>query len=216
MQLEVGVAVQQRCFQRESNSRGPSDPGLADRRADDRSKRRLTHMARRGRSMGATVRSCRAAPMQSQEQACARPTRDARNATRSPVSSRAADGCIARMMRKPNGARLLSDPRLLLLQGVGLLGLPRAEQSVVAQRRLLPEVELDEQQYSLAETGAPARPPRIRHSVRRHGSGPQSGDQRAQASSANRLCARERRGREMGSSERWLCSAMEARLSLNT
>jgi hypothetical protein len=30
------------------------------------------------------------------------------------VSPRAADGCIARMMRKPNGARLTSDAALLL------------------------------------------------------------------------------------------------------
>src|SRR5271154_4633957 len=33
-------------------------------------------------------------------------------ATHSTVSPRAADGCIARMMRKPNGARLTSDAAL--------------------------------------------------------------------------------------------------------
>jgi len=31
------------------------------------------------------------------------------------------DGCIARMMRKPNRARSTSEAALLLLQGVGLL-----------------------------------------------------------------------------------------------
>jgi hypothetical protein len=38
-----------------------------------------------------------------------------RFATQSAVFSRAADGCIARMMRKPNRARLTSDAVLLLL-----------------------------------------------------------------------------------------------------
>jgi hypothetical protein len=42
-------------------------------------------------------------------------------ATHSDVSPRAADGCIARMMRKPDGARLTSDAALLLSSGVGLL-----------------------------------------------------------------------------------------------
>jgi hypothetical protein len=37
-----------------------------------------------------------------------------RFATRSAVSRREADGYIARMMRKPNGARLTSDAALLL------------------------------------------------------------------------------------------------------
>jgi len=54
---------------------------LADLRVDDREQAAPPQMARRGRSIGATVRSCRAVPMQSQEQACAGPTRDARNAT---------------------------------------------------------------------------------------------------------------------------------------
>ncbi len=40
---------------------------------------------------------------------------DGRLATHSAVSPNAADGCIARMMRKPNGARLTSDAALLLL-----------------------------------------------------------------------------------------------------
>jgi hypothetical protein len=42
-------------------------------------------------------------------------------ATHSAVSPHAADGCIARMMRKPHAARLASDAALLLLSGVGLL-----------------------------------------------------------------------------------------------
>jgi hypothetical protein len=44
-----------------------------------------------------------------------------RFATHSGVSPHAADGCIARMMRKPNRARLASDAALLLLWGSGLL-----------------------------------------------------------------------------------------------
>jgi hypothetical protein len=44
-----------------------------------------------------------------------------RSATHSAVLGRSADGCIARMMLKPNGARLTSDAALLHLQGIGLL-----------------------------------------------------------------------------------------------
>jgi hypothetical protein len=40
---------------------------------------------------------------------------DGRWATPSAASPRAADGCIARVMRKPNGATLMSDAALLLL-----------------------------------------------------------------------------------------------------
>ena len=48
------------------------------------SKRRRTHIARRGRSMGATVRGCPAAPMQSRERASASSTGDAWFATAGP------------------------------------------------------------------------------------------------------------------------------------
>jgi hypothetical protein len=41
--------------------------------------------------------------------------------THSAALPRAADGCIAQMMRKPNRAGLTSDAALLLLWGVGLL-----------------------------------------------------------------------------------------------
>ena len=34
---------------------------------------------------------------------------------------RGADSCIGRMMRRPNRARLMSDPTLLLSSGIGLL-----------------------------------------------------------------------------------------------
>jgi hypothetical protein len=44
-----------------------------------------------------------------------------RIATHSVVSPRAADGCIARMMRKATGAMLTSDAALLLSQVVRLL-----------------------------------------------------------------------------------------------
>ena len=43
------------------------------------------------------------------------PTRDAWFAVHSAVLPRAADGCLARMMRKPNRASLRSDAALLLL-----------------------------------------------------------------------------------------------------
>jgi hypothetical protein len=54
-------------------------------RADDR-EQADAHIARRGRSMGATVRGCHAAPMQSRKQASAGPTRDAWFAT-DPIAS---------------------------------------------------------------------------------------------------------------------------------
>jgi hypothetical protein len=47
-------------------------------------------------------------------------TPDKRNATHPAVSTRAADGCIARMMQW-NRARSTSDAALLLLYGIGLL-----------------------------------------------------------------------------------------------
>ena len=50
------------------------------------SKRRGTHIARRGRSLGSTVRSCHAAPMQSRKQASAGSTRDESFATRARTS----------------------------------------------------------------------------------------------------------------------------------
>ena len=42
-------------------------------------------------------------------------------ATQSAVLHRAADGCTARMMRKPNRARLMSDASLLLSYVIRLL-----------------------------------------------------------------------------------------------
>ena len=42
-------------------------------------------------------------------------------ATHVPVSPRLADGCIVRMMHRPNGTRLTSDAALLLLQAIRLL-----------------------------------------------------------------------------------------------
>ena len=59
----------------------PSDPALAHVRADDPEPAAPQHIARRGRSVGATVRGCYAAPMQSRKQASAGPTRDAWFAT---------------------------------------------------------------------------------------------------------------------------------------
>ena len=56
VQLEVGVEVQQRCFQRQSISRGRAIQCLPTFARMTGSKRRRTHIARRGRSMGATVR----------------------------------------------------------------------------------------------------------------------------------------------------------------
>jgi hypothetical protein len=44
-----------------------------------------------------------------------RATQRSRSATHSAFSPRAADGCIARMMRKPTAASLTSDAALLLL-----------------------------------------------------------------------------------------------------
>ena len=76
VQLEVGVEVQQRCFQRHSISRGRAIQCLPTFARVTGSKRCRTHVARRGRSMGATVRSCHAAPMQSRQQASAGATRD--------------------------------------------------------------------------------------------------------------------------------------------
>ena len=81
VQLEVGVEVQQRCFQRQSISRGRAIQCLPTFARMTGTKRRRTHIARRGRSMGATVRGCHAAPMQSRKQASAGPTRDAWFAT---------------------------------------------------------------------------------------------------------------------------------------
>jgi hypothetical protein len=81
VQLEAGVEVQQHCFQRQSISRGRAIQWLPTFAWMTRSKRRGTHVARRGRSMGATVGACHAAPMQSRKQASAGPTPDARLAT---------------------------------------------------------------------------------------------------------------------------------------
>ncbi len=81
MQLEVGAELQQRCFQRQSISRGRAIQCLPTFARMTGNKRRRTHIARRGRSMGATVRSCHAAPMQSRKQASAGSTRDAWFAT---------------------------------------------------------------------------------------------------------------------------------------
>ena len=71
VQVEVGVEVQQRCFQRQSISRGRAIQCLPTFARMTGSRRRRTHIARRGRSMGATVRGCHAAPMQSRKQASA-------------------------------------------------------------------------------------------------------------------------------------------------
>ena len=87
MQLEVGVEVQQRCFQRQSISRSRAIQCLPTFARMTGSKRRRTHIARRGRSMGATVRSCHAAPMQSRKQASAGSTRDEWFATKALVPS---------------------------------------------------------------------------------------------------------------------------------
>jgi hypothetical protein len=46
---------------------------------------------------------------------------DARHATQPAVLLPVADGCLARMMHKPNGTRLTPDAALLLLWGIGLL-----------------------------------------------------------------------------------------------
>ena len=81
LQLDVGGKVQQRCFQRQSISRGRAIQCLPTFARMTGSKRRRTHIARRGPSMGATVRSCHAAPMQSRKQASAGSTRDAWFAT---------------------------------------------------------------------------------------------------------------------------------------
>ena len=60
-------------------------------------------------------------------------------ATHSAVSPRAADGCIARVMRKPNGARLTSDAALLLRRSSGCwfathsAVLPRAADGCIAR-----------------------------------------------------------------------------------
>ena len=67
LQLEVGVEVQQRCFQRQSISRGRAVQCLPTFARMTGSKRRRAHIAGRGRSMGATVRGCHAAPMQSRK-----------------------------------------------------------------------------------------------------------------------------------------------------
>jgi hypothetical protein len=72
VQLEVGAEVQQRCFQRGKHQPRPIHPVLAHLRADDREQAAAhTHIARRGRSMGATVRGCHAAPVQSRKEASA-------------------------------------------------------------------------------------------------------------------------------------------------
>jgi hypothetical protein len=69
------------------------------------SKRRGTHIARRGRSMGATVGGRDAAPLQSRKQASAGSTRDAWFATASRVSRWRADGCFTPAMSKPRRSR---------------------------------------------------------------------------------------------------------------
>ena len=89
VQLEVGVEVQQRCFQRQSISRGRAIQCLPTFARMTRGKRCRTHIARRGRSMGATVRSCHAAPMQSRKHASAGSTRDEWFATNALVRVRA-------------------------------------------------------------------------------------------------------------------------------
>jgi hypothetical protein len=64
-------------------------------------------------------------------------TTDNRDATRSVVLPRVADDGIARMMRKPNRARLKSDAALLLPSDIGLLvrhDLDRLGQSVARSR----------------------------------------------------------------------------------
>jgi hypothetical protein len=81
VQLEVGVEAQQHRFQRQSISRGRAIQCLPTFARMTGSKRRRTHIARRGRSMGVTVGGCHAAPMQSRKQASAGPTRDAWFAT---------------------------------------------------------------------------------------------------------------------------------------
>ena len=83
----------------------PSDAVLAHLRADDREQAAPhTHRAR-GRIMGATVRGCAPSRCNLEIRRPPARTRDAWFATHSAVLPRAADGCIARMMRKPNGAR---------------------------------------------------------------------------------------------------------------
>ena len=101
VQLEVGVEVRQRCFQRQSISRGRAIQCLPTFARMTGSKRRRTHIARRGRSMGATVRDCHAAPMQSRKQASAGPTRDAWFATPGPVAA----GCCLRVGCRENQSK---------------------------------------------------------------------------------------------------------------
>ncbi|MBV8934860.1 MAG: hypothetical protein JO095_03530 [Alphaproteobacteria bacterium] len=76
--------------------------------------------------------SLAAVPLRTNLSSTARPPRLARSATHRAVSPGAADGCIARMMRKPTGASLTSDAAALLSYGFGLLG--RHERDRVAHR----------------------------------------------------------------------------------
>ena len=108
VQLEVGVEVQQRCFQRHSISRGRAIQCLPTFARVTGSKRCRTHIARRGRSMGATVRSCHAAPMQSRQQASAGSTRDEWFATNAIVGC-VPSGDIATPTR-PSSAGAVSRP----------------------------------------------------------------------------------------------------------
>ena len=78
------------------------------------SKRCRTHIARRGRNMGAIVRSWHAAPMQSRKQASAGSTRDESYATASVVSPPLADGCFSPAMQKPSRSRRAASTALLL------------------------------------------------------------------------------------------------------
>jgi hypothetical protein len=57
VQLEIGVEVQQRCVQRQRISRGRAIQCLPTFARMTGSKRRRTHIARRGRGLGATVRA---------------------------------------------------------------------------------------------------------------------------------------------------------------
>jgi hypothetical protein len=89
VRLAVGVKARQRCFQRQSTSRGRAIQCLPTFARMTGSKRRRTHVARRGRSMGATVRGHHAAPTQSRKQASAGPARDAWFATNAIAGSTA-------------------------------------------------------------------------------------------------------------------------------
>ena len=113
VQLEVGVEVQQRCFQRQSISRGRAIQCLPTFAWMTGSKRCRTHIARRGRSIGATVRSCHAAPMQSRKQASAGWTRDEWFATR------AVARCACRSRRIGSPASTSTTPATAAKHGRG-------------------------------------------------------------------------------------------------